>query len=140
MEGLHLMRIGYLMKDSSYGCKSQKINIKLYANLLIDIAVMGVSALVSRAKGAKHQGKVKSFNPVSELFYKTSTSTTTSSASSTNSSLASNWSSPTNQSNNMSANQSKVDTLMSSLSVTYAEIRWIMKILICLTPSVFVST
>ena len=103
-------------------------------------AVMGVSALVSHAKGAKHQGKVKSFNPVSELFYKTSTSTTTSSASSTNSSLASNWSSPTNQSNNMSANQSKVDTLMSSLSVTYAEIRWIMKILICLTPSVFVST
>ena len=35
IEKLHLMRIGCLMKDSSYGCKSQKINIKLYVNFAI---------------------------------------------------------------------------------------------------------
>ena len=35
MGRLHLMRICCLMKDSSYGCKSQKLNIKLYANFAV---------------------------------------------------------------------------------------------------------
>ena len=86
------MKTGCLMKDSSYGCKSQKINkviCKLCNYTVIDIAVMGVRAIVSHAKGSNHQGKVKVFKPISELFYKTSTSTTTSSASTTNSSVAS---------------------------------------------------
>ena len=78
---------------------------------------MGVSALVSRAKGAKHQGKVKAFKPISELFCKISTSTTTSSASSTNLSVASSGSSSRNQSSNSPTNQSRV------------EFRWVMKML-----------
>ena len=90
---------------------------------------MGVSALVSHAKRAKHQGKVKAFKPISELFYKTSTGTTTLSASSTNSSVASSGSTSTNQSSNSSTDQSRVDTLMSALSITHAEIRWVMKML-----------
>ena len=57
---------------------------KLCNYAVIDIAVMGVSALASHAKGAKHQGKVQAFKPISELFYKTSTNTTTSSVSQTN--------------------------------------------------------
>ena len=56
---------------------------KLCNYAVIDIFVMGVSALASHAKGPKHQGKVKAFKPISKLFYKTSTSTTISSASST---------------------------------------------------------
>ena len=100
---------------------------KLCNYAVIDIVVMGVSALASHAKGTKHQGKVKAFKPISELFYKTSTSITTWSASSTNSSVASSGSSSTNQSNNLSTNQSRVHTFMSSLSVTPAEIQWVMK-------------
>ena len=133
VERLHSMRIGCLMKDSSYGFKSQKVNIKLYVNFaitqLLIFSSWGVSALASHAKGAKHQGKVKAFKPISELFYKTSTSITTWSASSTNSSVASSGSSSTNQSNNLSTNQSRVHTFMSSLSVTPAEIQSVMKML-----------
>ena len=35
IERLNLMGIGCLMKDSSYGYKSQKINIKLYVSFAI---------------------------------------------------------------------------------------------------------
>ena len=133
VERLHSIRIGCLMKDSSYGFKSQKVNIKLYVNFaitqLLILSSWGVSALASHAKGTKHQGKVKAFKPISELFYKTSTSITTWSASSTNSSVASSGSSSTNQSNNLSTNQSRVHTFMSSLSVTPAEIQSVMKML-----------
>ena len=70
---------------------------KLCNYAVIDIAVMEVSAFASHAKGAKHQGKVKAFKPIWELFYKTNTSTTTSSASSNNSSVVSSGSSSANQ-------------------------------------------
>ena len=76
--------------------EKHKAICKLCNYAVIDIAVMGVSALVSNAKRAKHQGKVKAFKPISELFYKTSTGTTTLSASSTNSSVASSGSTSTN--------------------------------------------
>ena len=107
MKRLHLMGIGCLMKDSSYGCKSQKTNkaiCKLSNYAVIDTAVMGFSALVSHAKRAKHQGKVKAFKPISEVFYKTSTSATILSASSINLLVASSGSSSTNQNNNSSIN------------------------------------
>ena len=77
---------------------------KLCNYAVTDTAIIGFSALVSHAKRAKHQGKVKAFKPISELFYKTSTSTTTSSASSSNLLVASSGSSSTNQSNNSSIN------------------------------------
>ena len=64
-----------------------------------------------------------------KLFYKTSTSTASSSASWTNLSVASSGSSSTNQSNHLLTNQSRVNTLMSSLSVTRNKIRWVMKML-----------
>ena len=44
VERLHSMRIGCLMKDSSYGFKSQKVNkaiCKLCNYAVIDIVVMG---------------------------------------------------------------------------------------------------
>ena len=46
----------------------RKAICKLCSYAVIDIAMMRVSALVSHAKGAKHQGKVKAFRPISELF------------------------------------------------------------------------
>ena len=107
---------------------------KLCNYAVIEIAVMGghypsVPCKRDTQGYPMHQGKVKAFKPISELFYKTSISATTSPASSTNSSVASSGSSSTNQSNDSSTNQNRVDTLISSLSVTHAEIRWVKKML-----------
>ena len=68
MERLHLLRIGCMMKDSSYGYKSQKTNIKLYICKICSYAVIDIAdSLVPHGKGAKDQGKVKALKPISTI-------------------------------------------------------------------------
>ena len=64
--------------------ESQKTNIKLYICKICSYAVIDIAdSLVPHGKGAKDQGKVKAFKPIS-IFYKSSTSTSSLSASRTN--------------------------------------------------------
>ena len=77
-------------------------------NSVIDITVMGKSALTSHSKGNKHQINVKNFNPVSGLFFKCSSSKPSSSKNTSN---------------------KKIDLMISTLAVSHAEIRWALKVL-----------
>ena len=52
------------------GQDCSKAVFSLCNNVVIDIATMGVCALTSRAKGAKHQERFRNFNPSALLFFK----------------------------------------------------------------------
>jgi hypothetical protein len=77
-------------------------------NTVIDITIMGKSALTSHSKGNKHQVNVKNFNPVSSLFFKSNSPKPSSSKDTSN---------------------NKIDLMMSTLAVSHAEIRWALKVL-----------
>ena len=74
-------------------------------NAVIDIATIGVCALTSHAKGAKHQERVRNFNLSALLFFKR------------------------NQASASSSNDSgRVDTMMNAVAVSHAEICWVIKV------------
>ena len=106
------------MKDLNCGLKKgqgcSKAVCSLCNNAVIDIATMGVCAFTSHAKGAKHQGRVRNFNPYASLFFKRNQA-----------SFSSTSSCPAKQSNA----SGRVDTVMNVVALSYAEIRWVMKVM-----------
>ena len=82
-------------------------------NAVIDIATMGVCALTSRTKGAKHQKRVRNFHPSASMFFKRYQG----SVSSVSSCRA-------EQSNT----SGRVDTMLNAAAVSHGEIRWVMKV------------
>lgn len=121
---------------------------RLCNSAVINIAMMRVSALTSHAKGSKHQEKLKAYNPISNMFFNTnntnnstvieaSSPTASSSVNSIDSTTASspsfsaNSAASSTESSKVSsaASQNRIDTMMNAVSVTCAEIRWVMKIL-----------
>ena len=90
------------------GNDSYKAVYILYNNSVIDITRMDVSALVPHAAGAKHKERLRTYNPISRLcFMNENVNKDTPKATSTS------W----------------VDSLMSSVAVSHAEIYWAMKVL-----------
>lgn len=79
---------------------------------IIDITVMGKSALTSHAKGNKHKLNVKNYNPLASLYFKSSKSPAAT----------------INQGPQPVASK-RADTMLSSLAVSHAEIRWVFNLL-----------
>ena len=71
---------------------------------------MGVSALVSHSKGAKHQERVKNHNPNARLFFARQSDKDTL---------------PTDKA---AKTTGRIDEMMNSVAVSHAEIRWAMKV------------
>ena len=96
------------------GQDCNKAACSLCNNAVTDTATMGVCAFTPHAKGGKHQEKVRNFNPSVSLFFKRNQASVSSGSS-------------------CSAKQSnaseRVDTMMNVVTVSYAEIRWVMKVL-----------
>ena len=73
----------------------------LYNNSVIDIARMGVSALVSYAAGAKHKEGLRTYNPISSLCFMNKNA---------------------NKDTPKTTSTPRVNSLMSSVAVLHAEI------------------
>ena len=69
---------------------------------------MGVSALVSHAAGAKHKERLRTYNPISSLCFMNKN---------------------VNKDTPKATSTPRVDSLMSSVAVSHAEIYWAMKVL-----------
>ena len=95
------------------GQDCNKAVCSLCNNAVIDTATMRMCALTPHAKGAKHQERVRNFNPSAWLFFKRNQASV---------SFAS--SCPANQSNA----SGRVDTMMNAVAVSHAQIRWVMKV------------
>ena len=68
---------------------------------------MGASALISHAGGAKHKERLKTYNPLPSLFFTRET----------------------NIKQNTPKSSEKIDSMLTAVSVSHAEIRWVLKVL-----------
>ena len=76
-------------------------------NASIDITKMEAGALISHAGGAKHKERLKTYNPLPSLFFTRET----------------------NIKQNTPKSSEKIDSMLTAVSVSHAEIRWVLKVL-----------
>ena len=93
-------------------------------NAVIDFLTMGVCSFTSHAKGAKHQKRVRNFNPSALLYFKRNQASVSSSSSC-----------PAKQSNA----GGRVDTMVNAVAVAHAEIHWVMKVVTSIFLTALVS-
>ena len=91
------------MNDLKLGWNMEMIVCILCNNSVIDITRMGVSALVSHTAGAKHKERLRTYNPISSLCFMDKN---------------------VNKNTPKATGSARVNSLMSSVAVSHAEIYW----------------
>ena len=102
----------------------------LCCNSKINIEKMGISALLSHAKGKKHIEREKTTSPLSSIFFQTKSTVSLESASTSNSSsIDQNRKLSENSLDIKSSNSNRlIENMVVPVSVSLAEIRWVLKV------------